>query len=290
MPPFKPGYRALSGPTHSQLIAATLRAEQAANIRAMNREQRIARARQQQTRAGYSSVPRTRGAAVQGETKYFDCTLDASAIPPVDATAWPATAIKDPATTINIGDAAVATPLSLFVPKPSAALNGRIGRHVLVKKVKVRGFINCPAQGGQSTLDNGAQIRLMLVQDTQTNAAQMTPAGLMNGGSAVGSTLDSFQNPNNFGRFRVLKDKKWGIKPLAGTNDTGATGGVTQGGLLIPFKFTHIYRDPVKVNFNATNGGTVSDVIDNSWHVIAACNVSDLAPTLTYYSRVSYHE
>ena len=45
----------------------------------------------------------------------------------------------------------------------------------------------------------------MVVQDQQTNGAQMTAAQLMNDAGAADTTINSYQNPNNFGRFQVLR-------------------------------------------------------------------------------------
>lgn len=86
-------------------------------------------------RAGYSSVARTRGAAVAGEMKYFDCDANGIALV-ATTTTWPAGTMVDPLTTINLGSAAVANPLCLYAPTVGAALNQRIGRKILVRKIK----------------------------------------------------------------------------------------------------------------------------------------------------------
>lgn len=240
------------------------------------------------TRAGYGSVARTRGAAVTGEMKYFDCDLTATAIA-ATTTTWVAGTILDPTTTLNLGDAAVGTPACIFAPKVSASLNGRIGRKVVVKKIKLRGLINIAAQASQGAGDSATIIRVLLVQDMQTNAAQMTGAQLMNDGSAAATTINSYQNPNQFGRFRVLKDK---IITVSNANMAGSptSADVIQNGLIFTFKFNVNFKGGVQVNFNATNGGTVADIIDNSFHVLAACNNNAYAPTLSYYTRVAYKE
>jgi len=49
----------------------------------------------------------------------------------------------------------------------------------------------------------------------------------------------------------------------------------------------------VKVQFNATNGGTVADIVDNSFHIICASTLdvtSNQVPLINYYSRVAYKE
>lgn len=239
-----------------------------------------------QQRHGYGSVARTRGAGVTGEMKYFDCELQAAAIQAVTTT-WISGTRLDPTTTINLGDAAVANPSCLCVPKVSASLNGRIGRKIKVLKIKVNGTISVPEQAGASAADSATKIRLVLVQDMQSNASSMTPALLFNDAGAADTTICSFQNPNNFGRFRVLKDK---IIQLGNASMTGAAPTIVQSGMKYPFKFVINFKEPITVNFNATNGGTVTDIIDNSFHIICGADNVALAPTLSYYSRCSYKE
>lgn len=262
-------------------------AETQAPKRAVTRGDYLAKRNAPQNRQGYSSVARPRGAAVTGEMKYFDCEATQVAIPAVTTT-WVAATMIDPETTINLGDAAVANPLNLCSPKVSAALNGRIGRSILVRKIKVRGHIAVAVQAAQTACDFPVYCRLMLVQDQQTNAAQMTGAALLNDASAADATINSFQNPNNFGRFRVLKDKTIVLQDPSGFNDAAGTGAVN--GLIRPFKMTVNFREPVKVQFNATNGGTVADIVDNSFHIVAGVQTASMTPLLSYYSRVSYKE
>jgi hypothetical protein len=243
----------------------------------------------QYIRQGYSAVPRSLGAAVTGEMKYFDTENTGTNIP-ATTTTWVAGTLINPTSTINLGDAAVLTPNNLCSPKVSASLNGRIGRKIKVLKLKIHGNIVVPNQAAQSAADAPTFVRFVLVQDTQTNATAMTAAQLFNDASANSTTIHSFQNPNNFGRFKVLKEKKFLIGNMNLANDTGATGGLVQAGISIPFKVNIVFREPVIVNFNATNGGTVADIIDNSFHVVCACSSTAYAPALAYYSRVCYKE
>lgn len=237
-------------------------------------------------RPGYGSVARTRSAAVTGEMKYFDVELTTTAVALLTTT-WVAGTILDPVTTINLGDAAVATPLCLFAPKVSAALNGRIGRKVKVLKIKIKGMVSIAAQSAGATGDPATKVRILVVQDMQTNAAQMTSALLMNDAGAANTTIHSFQNPNNFGRFRVLKDKNI---IFGNASMTGAAAAIEQSGMKQSFSFSRKFKQPILVNFNATNGGTVADIIDNSFHVIAGTDSQGLAPSLAYYCRVCYKE
>jgi len=236
----------------------------------------IAKAKRRQlaaTRAGYTSVARTRGAAVTGEMKYYDTLLAASALTATNN--W-TTTVQDPAT-FNC----------LCAPTVGAAINQRIGRQIHIHKVKVNGFIHCPSQADQTAMDHGAIARIMLVQDKQTNATQMDGNLLMTDMNNAIDNINSFQNVDNFGRFKVLKDKFIPLNTQCASYD-GTN--IEQAGLVRRFKFSHRFRTPVCVHFNATNGGSVADIVDNSFHIIAATSQTSQSPSLYYCARVCYKE
>jgi len=237
-------------------------------------------------RKGYGSVARSRGAAVTGEMKYFDCERVGTALV-VPTTSWLPTTIMDPSSTINLGDTAVPNPACLFVPKATASLNGRIGRKVLVHSIKVRGYLKCPTISGEADLVEPTHVRLLLVLDMQTNASQMLPSAVLNGGSEVNTTINSYMNPNNFGRFRILKDLKFNFASSAAANNNAATT-ITMMQPMKNWKMSHKFKTPLLVDFNATNGGTVADIIDNSFHIMTGASDISINPFIAYYSRVSY--
>lgn len=236
------------------------------------------------TRKGFSSVARTRGASVTGEMKYYDTELGLTAIPAsVD---WTATEL-DPSTTQE--PVPVATPLGLFQPTIGSGVNQRIGKSCKVLGIKLNGLINVPQQADQTTTDAGLTCRVILYQDMQTNSAQAQGEQLMTDPTtnSAAVAVNTFQNINNFGRFRVLKDKFYTFNPPTITYD-GTN--IEQMGALRQFKFKKRFKNPIIVRFNATNAGTIGDIVDNSFHVIANCNNAGLVPSLAYNCRVTYKE
>lgn len=209
--------------------------------------------------------------------KYFDTAFTTAAIVAAGTT-W-ATAVTNP-TTFD----------TLCVPTVGAAINQRIGRSIKVLKIRLRGTINVAPQALQSAADTSTKIRYMIVQDEQTNAAEMTGTQLMENAANSIASLNSFQNLDNFGRFRVLKDKTIVISNANLANDTGASGGLVQSGMKRTFKCTIVFREPVVIRFNATNGGTIADIVDNSLHFVIAADQIDYAPTVGYSCRVCYKE
>lgn len=231
-------------------------------------------------RIGYNTVARTRGVYARGEMKYFDSVRDNVS---VTASATWANTVYDP----NVFP--VAGMNTLFAPTVGAGINQRIGKACKVHKIKITGCFSIPPQINQVAADAGSYIRLMLVEDKQTNGTQMTGGQVMTAPGVASAILavESFQNIDNFGRFKVLKDKTFVIQnpsiAFDGTN-------VEQSGLIRKFKMTYKPRKPVEVRFNATNGGTIADIVDHSWHIIANNSSADLNPNISYYCRVCFKE
>lgn len=223
-------------------------------------------------RKGFSSVARTRGAAVTGEMKYFDTTYSGAIVENHDWTGSEA----DPATF-----------LTLFDPIVGAGVNQRIGKSCKVLKIKMNMSVVCPLQTNVTGTDNAADIRIIVYQDKQTNSAQAQGEQVMTAGTGDANGYLAFQNIDNFGRFRVLMDKMFTLQnPNLSWDGTN----MEQQGLGKTWKFSKSFKKPVVVRFNNTNGGTVADIVDNSFHVIAITDNDDLVPTLTYNCRVNYKE
>lgn len=222
-------------------------------------------------RAGYSSVARTRGGPVIGEMKYFDTTKALTSIPSVAA--WTGTEF-DPATFDT-----------LCVPVLGAGINQRIGKAIKVLKIKINGQIRTAKQATAVGTDTSL-IRLAVVMDKQTNAAQAQGEQVFTATATADEAPLTFQNVDNFGRFNVLKDKTIVIG-----NPNFADAPVTDvNGLVRPFKISLKFKEPIGMRFNATNGGTVADIVDNSFHIYAVASNADLVPQISYLCRVCYKE
>lgn len=205
------------------------------------------------------------------ERKYFDAEVNGGVLV-ASGSSW-ANGEFDPAT-LN----------TLFAPTQGDDFNQRSGRKVQVMSIKIRGHIQVLSQTNQTVTDNAAYIRMMLVQDRQTNAAQLNAEDVISSGGAS-VAINMFQNAAFFGRFRVLKEKIIKMQNPAisydGTN-------IEQQGLIMNFKMNHNFLKPVSIHFNATNGGTVADIVDNSFHVIVLATSVELAPTISYKVRTTF--
>jgi len=224
-------------------------------------------------RKNTSSVARTRGAAVTGEMKYFDSTLLGTSVS--EDHTW-ANSNLDP-TTLN----------TLFAPSNGAGVTQRIGKACKVMKLRMRFHLQSAQQTNQTVADPSCDCRIILFQDTQSNAAQPAGTLVMTGGSNDYNGILQFQNIDNFGRFKVLMDKTINLQNPTMTYD-GTN--IEQSGISKVWKFTKKFKVPVTVRFNAVNGGTIADIVDHSWHVIGLCNNDELIPQLSYQARFCFKE
>lgn len=232
-------------------------------------------------RTGYSTVPRTRGVYAKGEMKYFSSAREATNI--LGGNDW-AGANVDP------NAIPVANINTIFAPTQGSGINQRIGKACKIYKIKIRGHVNCAPEVNQTTGANPADIRVLLVQDLQTNGTQAAGNLVMETVAANALlNVDAFQNIDNFGRFRVLKDKSF-ILEDPNMTAVSATEHNTNG-LTKRFKWNITFRKPIQVRFNATNGGTIADIVDNSFHMYAyASSTSGLAPYISYNCRICFKE
>jgi len=232
----------------------------------------------------YQRMPQRRKsyrAKNQGEMKYFDSSIAGVAIVATAAN-WAGTELDpsaDPVASIN----------TLFAPVQGSGINNRLGREAKVFKIKMNCILDVPRQATQSAAWEPVAIRIILFQDMQTNSTQAQGEELMATPVSANAfnTNAVFQSLGNFGRFKVLKDKKM---ILQNGDIQGISGSMFKNGMMRFFKMNHTFKSPVSVRFNATNGGTIADIVDNSFHIIAHATDISEAPVLTYQCRVCFKE
>jgi len=229
---------------------------------------------QPRTGQTFNYVPRVPGNPMSmTERKYFDTEVNQKTLPTLSSS-WANTEC-DP-TTLN----------TLFCPQTGTNFNTRIGRKVCIKSLRVHGYVEYPS-GQNSTsvsIDSPVLIRVILYQDKQTNGVQSQGEDVISSG-AGSVAVSMFQNAVNFGRFRVLKDKKISLNITAVTFDASDT---NMTGNLRSFNWNIRFRKPLIINFNSTNGGTVADIVDHSFHVIAGVNRADTGARLSYKARAVF--
>lgn len=238
---------------------------------------RAAAAARTRYRARRQLVPRTMGPQAS-ESKYFDSFVDGAAI--AEGTAWTGTEL-DP------------TANSLFTPNEGSDIDNRIGRKVSVYKIVIRGSIQSAALPDQADIVGSPACRIILYMDKQTNGTQAQGEEVMASPGAATTALCSstFQNLANLGRFRVLRDKYYKLGLSTAAPDYAALPATSsQNHPHIPFKLTVKFNKPITVKFNATNGGTIGDIVDNSFHLIGTKSGTGFVTTINYQCRTYYKD
>ena len=224
-------------------------------------------------RPGYGAIGRTPGGGVLGEMKYFDTAVSNKSL--ASNQTWVSTVHNPP--TIN----------TLCAPTVGAAFNQRIGKEINILKLKIRGWFIMKSTDGYNTGVSPAVVRYGVFQDMQTNGTQADGNLVMTPTSSATQAPFTFQNVDNFGRFKVLKDK---TALLQDPNIVGDAAAHDVNGKAAPFKISLKFRQPIKMRFNNVNGGTIADIIDNSLHFFANGNSGSFVLAVDYLCRVCYKE
>lgn len=215
-------------------------------------------------------VPRVYGnPASVTETKYFDMTWTATM--PFLSGGWNNSAGGEPNTTGTI-----------FYPSPGTAYNQRVGRKVFVKKIRMNiKLIWAPGQSGSITVANAPLVRMVLFIDKQANATQPTGDALMLTG---GVPITTFQNPQNFGRFQVLRDKTISFS----NPDISQSATLDRTGMVKYLKLSYKYYKPLVMNFNQTNAGNITDIVDNAIHFFCGSDINLTDMQIQYQARIIF--
>lgn len=214
-------------------------------------------------------INRTPGGQITADNHYFDSDRTSTALLS-NAASW--TASEYDPVTLNC----------LFCPIQGDDIIHRTGRKIFVKKIRIDGMIAMPPKSAQVAADENDIIRIVVYQDKQTNATQSQGEDLLSSGAGSSATFMS-QNLANLGRFKVWYDKYLLMEspPIA-----GISGSVVQGAQLRRFKIT--IKPMCWVNYNSTNGGTIADVIDNSFHLIANKSDNQILANISYKCRTVF--
>lgn len=203
------------------------------------------------------------------ELKFLDESLSASALTaPTDASGGE----RDPAAGC------------IGCPAQGDGASNRDGRTYVIKAVIVDGVINIPNANAESTSPNLPCVFVALVQDTQTNGAQLNSEDVYTNpvGAALGN-VSHFRNLSFSKRF-IVHDSVKIMPPLMPAQTWDGTD-TNRTGYSIPFKLA--FNGAVKVVCSSTTAN-VNQVQDNSFHLIAYCTTTSAASAITYNARTRF--
>lgn len=221
-------------------------------------------------------IERTRNIRTGGfegiENKYVDYSVNAQAL----ATAWTSGEL-DPATT-----------LCLNAVTQGTGQSQRDGMVQTINAVHIKGFLQAAATESITTPPSDMIVRLALVVDSQTNAAQLAAENVFD--PAANNDIDSFRNLEYTHRFKVLKDKMIRIPVASAAQNEGAANLFASGAVRIPFKFNYVFKRPLKVRYSTSaDPATIAEIVDNSIHLVGVYSSAySEAPSISYDSRVRF--
>lgn len=197
----------------------------------------------------------------KGELKYYDENGSGS----IAFNTWTGSEL-DPAGT-----------LCLFAPIQGSGDSERDGRQAIIKSIHVNGRIY---RNNVTGISNAAVVHMILVQDTQTNGAQLNGEDVY---MDSGNREFQYRNMDHSSRFKVLWSKRLVLNPEAiGYNTTVPQWETANASRLFEINKNNLN---IPVSFNG-NAGTIADITDNSIHLIATSNSS--SADVIYQSRVKF--
>lgn len=167
-------------------------------------------------------------------------------------------------------------------------MSSRIGTKINMKSIFVNGVVELPPTDAITAAASPPTVFIALVLDTQTNGGSATGLDSENvfsnpSANAV-SMVAGLRNMSYSERYKVLKTKTIRMNPNFYTD--GTDGCSPQ--IIAPFKLKAELKGMQTKFQTGTTTGYVGTIIDNSLHLIAYCSNAELAPLMTYNSRLRY--
>jgi len=160
----------------------------------------------------------------------------------------------------------------------------RDGRQCMLKSCYVTGIISEPASADNADAQAGGVYYVALVQDMQTNGAQLNSEDVFtNPGGAAKTAPLVLRDLQYSARFKVLDSVILHEPNKYAFTDGAATGTIS--GFHLPFKLS--WNGEMPVTFTGTTGN-VSTIQDNSLHIIGFCSTTSGTPVLSYNARVRF--
>lgn len=160
----------------------------------------------------------------------------------------------------------------------------RIGRKCVLKSIHVTGQVESDGIDLTGVGLRKAYFFIALVLDTQTNGATLDSEDVFTNLAADADLSASpARNIEHQSRFKILKSVRLSQPVSSVITDGAVTGSVS--GYQIPFTLNAKMNLPV--NFVSVDGG-IASIVDNSVHLIGWASNTEMAPKVTYGSRVRF--
>lgn len=158
---------------------------------------------------------------------------------------------------------------TLFCPTQGTDYTQRIGRKVQLLSLRINFILNVPVKQDAVLTIESIRTRIILYMDKQANGTQSQGEDVM--ATTNSDPLTAFTNPRNYGRFKIIKDKKINFSNIFAIYDSAT---VDSSGLVRSFSMSYKPKKPLYVEFSGSSG-TFADIVNNSFHLIAVTSMND---------------
>lgn len=187
------------------------------------------------------------------------------------------------------GEADPATVLTISAPSQGDGPNQRDGKLITVDTVLIEGIVSTPIRTLDTEANDGvpfSTVYIALVQDTQTNGAQMaSELAFYNRSGTTLLAASPLKNLLYAKRFNTLKVWAMDLPTPSSVINEFAANISTPG---TNTRFSCFLKMKMPVNFNGEVSAGVASVVDNSLHMICWTNVASAFVSLSYHARIRY--
>lgn len=167
------------------------------------------------------------------------------------------------------------------------AADQRLGRKITCKSIQIGGTVEYSGATGISLPVPAGSVMLALVLDTQTNLVQMPSTDVYEAANLLTAVCNPLRKLENTTRYKVLKKivVDFPAQPLVSNSSDNTTfiAGAQQARFQMNVKLNDLL-----VTFKTGAGADVTDIQDNSLHLIANRNQVGQACNLSYISRLRF--
>lgn len=186
--------------------------------------------------------------------------------------------------TITSAETDPLTVLTLSAPAQGDGAQNRDGKQIIIKNINVRGEVHRENVSAQTTVPGHMVVVVALVLDQQSNGAQLNSEDVYNQ-PGVGNTTNAVRNLEYSKRFKVLAYERleFDSPPFIWNGSNMNVGGSVK-------KFEWNKKVNIPVNFTTGTTAGISNVVDNSLHVVAWATIAttpDIA-YLEYAARIRF--
>jgi len=203
------------------------------------------------------------------ETKYFDTSF-AGAIT-FNAGDWSNSEVPCSNYVTSNGTNGAYTD-SCLIPTANGSGYGQVtGTRYKLKKLRIRGILRLTDPTTQTLADGHRWARLLLVEDSQPSGSQAQGEDVLQDVGTQENMASFLRIPNGLGRFRILKDKQFILKPSTAVNNAGVNT-VSTAYEAVKFKMNFSPRLPVDVNIKANNATpAIAGTINKNYFMLLGC-------------------